>query len=60
MPHPTVTVDTAAFAVPVGTPATVRTLVSCHVPLSDVGLPLPGEIRLSARGAAALDTYRSR
>ena len=38
-----VQVGTAAFAVPVGTPATVRATVRCTVPLGDVLLPgLPG------------------
>ncbi|GAA1429419.1 pilus assembly protein [Microlunatus lacustris] len=56
-----VQVETAAFAVPVGTPATVRSTVGCTVPLADVVLPgLPGSIRLIGDGAAALDTYRSR
>lgn len=56
-----VQVETAAFAVPVGTPATVRSTVGCTVPLADVVLPgLPGSIRLTGNGAAALDTYRSR
>ncbi len=56
-----VEVGTAAFAVPVGTPAVVRSIVTCSVPLGDVALPgLPGSIRLSGEGAAALDTYRSR
>ena len=57
----TVQVGTAAFAVPVGTPATVRATVGCTVPLGDVVLPgLPGSIQLDGEGAAALDTYRSR
>lgn len=56
-----VQVQTAAFAVPVGTPATVRATVSCTVPLGDVLLPgLPGSLSLTGQGAAALDTYRSR
>ena len=56
-----VQVQTAAFAVPVGTPATVRSTVGCTVPLGDIALPgLPGSIRLTGNGAAALDTYRSR
>ena len=56
-----VQVETTAFAVPVGTPATVRSTVGCTVPLGDVVLPgLPGSIRLTGDGAAALDTYRSR
>lgn len=54
-------VGTEAFGVPVGTPAVVRSTVTCSVPLGDVVLPgLPGSIRLSGDGAAALDTYRSR
>ena len=56
-----VQVETGAFAVPVGTPATVRATVRCTVPLADVLLPgLPGAVDLQGRGAAALDTYRSR
>jgi Flp pilus assembly protein TadG len=56
-----VQVETAAFAVPVGSPATVRASVRCTVPLGDVLLPgLPGVVVLQGRGAAALDTYRSR
>lgn len=56
-----VQIRTAAFGVPVGTPATVTSRVDCRVPLGDVALPgLPGSIALTATGAAALDTYRSR
>jgi Flp pilus assembly protein TadG len=56
-----VQLQTAAFAVPVGTPAAVRSTVRCTVPLGDVVLPgLPGSIALTGQGAAALDTYRSR
>ena len=56
-----VQVDTAAFGVPVGTPATVTAGVRCRVGFSDLLLPgLPGSINLEATGASALDTYRSR
>ena len=56
-----VQVQTGAFAVPVGTPATVRATVRCTVPLGDVLLPgLPGSLDLTGEGASALDTYRSR
>jgi Flp pilus assembly protein TadG len=56
-----VEVRTAAFAVPVGTPATVRATVRCTVPLADILLPgLPGSLTLDGQGAAALDTYRGR
>jgi len=56
-----VEVQTAAFAVPAGTPATVRARVRCTVPLADIGLPgLAGSLALEGQGAAALDTYRSR
>jgi len=56
-----VRVSTAAFAVPVGTPATVTSDVTCSVPLGDVFLPgIPGSIELTGRGSAALDTYRAR
>lgn len=56
-----VTVSTAAFAVPVGTPATVTSDVSCEVAFADVFLPgVPGSIHLVGHGTAALDTYRAR
>src|ERR671917_1014191 len=54
-----VEVNTAAFGVPVGTPATVTSKVSCRVGFADLLLPgLPGSIDLEAAGASALDTYR--
>lgn len=57
----TVDVNTAAFAVPVGTPATITTRISCRVAYADLILPVvPGGIDLAATGASALDTYRSR
>jgi len=56
-----VRVSTAAFAVPVGTPATVTSDVRCEVAFGDLLLPgVPGSIRLDGQGAAALDTYRAR
>jgi Flp pilus assembly protein TadG len=56
-----VRVDSAAFAVAVGTPATVRSTVRCSVPFADVLLPgMAGSIALTGEGASALDTYRSR
>jgi len=56
-----VSVNTAAFSVPVGTPATINATVSCTVFLSDLLLPvIPGSIGLTANGASALDTYRAR
>jgi Flp pilus assembly protein TadG len=57
----TVEVNTAAFGVPVGTPATVTSTVNCRIRFGDLLLPgLPGSIELKASGASALDTYRSR
>jgi Flp pilus assembly protein TadG len=54
-------INAAAFAVPVGTPATVTSTISCRVPFSDILLPgMPGSIHLTGDGSAALDTYRSR
>lgn len=56
-----VTVDVGAFGVPVGTPATVRSTVSCRVPFADLTLPgMPGSITVRSDGGAALDTYRAR
>jgi Flp pilus assembly protein TadG len=56
-----VAIDTAAFGVPPGTPATVRSRLTCTVPFGDLGLPgMPGSLTVSTSGAAALDTYRER
>jgi len=56
-----VSVITAAFSVPVGTPSTVTSTILCTVDFSDVFLPgWPGSLQLTGRGSAALDTYRSR
>ena len=56
-----VTVNVSAFAVPVGTPATITAATRCRVAFADLLLPgLPGSIELTATGASALDTYRSR
>ncbi len=56
-----VSVDVGAFGVPVGTPATVRSAVTCQVPFADLTLPgMPGSITVRSNGGAALDTYRAR
>ena len=56
-----VTVDTGAFAVAVGTPATITSTVVCAVPFTDLLLPgMPGAITLESSASSALDTYRSR
>ena len=56
-----VSVDVGAFGVPVGTPATVRSTVTCRVPFADLTIPgMPGSITVRTVGEAALDTYRAR
>ena len=56
-----ISVDTAAFGVPVGVPATVSATVHCTVRLADLGFPLlPGSTDLTGRASTALDTYRGR
>ena len=56
-----VSINTAAFGVPAGTPSTVTSTITCSVEFSDVMLPgWPGSMELTGRGSAALDTYRSR
>jgi len=56
-----VAVDTAGFAVPVGTPATVTATVTCAVDLSDLTLPgVPGTRTITAAARSPLDTYRER
>jgi Flp pilus assembly protein TadG len=55
-----VTVSTAAFSAPVGTPATITSTVRCQVKLSELLPGAPGFVQLTGSGAAALDTYRTR
>jgi Flp pilus assembly protein TadG len=56
-----IVVNATGFATPVGTPATVRSSVTCRVPLADLLLPgTPGSVLITRDGSAALDTYRAR
>lgn len=55
-----VDVDTAAFAAPLGSPATVAADVACTLDL-DLAIPgLPGSRVISARMSSPLDTWRER
>ena len=57
----TVTVDTAGFAAPVGTPATVTATVRCVVNLADLAVPgVPGTRTVTATASSPVDTYRER
>jgi Flp pilus assembly protein TadG len=55
-----VTVSTAAFSAPAGTPATITSTIRCQVMLSELLPGAPGAVQLTGNGAAALDTYRTR
>jgi Flp pilus assembly protein TadG len=56
-----VSVDTAAFALPPGTPALVAATVSCQVDMSDLAFPgIPGNRTLQSTMTSPVDTYRSR
>ena len=57
----TIEVNTAGFGVPVGSPATITTSIDCRIAFADLLLPrIPGGVDVTASGASALDTYRSR
>ena len=57
----TVTVDTAGFDAPVGTPTRVTATVACVVNLADLSLPgVPGTRTVSATATSPIDTYRER
>ena len=57
----TVTVDTAGFDAPVGTPAQVTATVACVVNLADLSLPgVPGTRTVTATATSPIDTYRER
>jgi Flp pilus assembly protein TadG len=55
-----VTISTAAFSAPVGTPATITATIHCQVRFSELLPGAPGFVELTGSGAAALDTYRMR
>ncbi len=58
---PSVAVDTAGFAVPVGQPASVGATVRCDLVLSDLVVPgLPGVLTTEGSGTSVLDRYRGR
>lgn len=57
----TVTVDTAAFSTPVGTPGRVSATVTCGLRLGNIGLPgIAGTKTITATMSSPLDTYRGR
>ena len=56
-----VTVDTHAFAAPIGTAGQVSATVTCALPLGDLGVPgLAGTKTITATMSSPLDTYRGR
>lgn len=57
----TVGSDTSAFALPVGTPATVEVTVTCEVSFADIVMAgLPGSRTVSATFVSPIDTWRGR
>jgi Flp pilus assembly protein TadG len=53
--------NVSGFGTPTGTPATVRSRITCRVLLADLVLPgTPGSVLIIRDGSAALDTYRAR
>ncbi|MEV5576602.1 TadE/TadG family type IV pilus assembly protein [Spirillospora sp. NPDC052269] len=56
-----VDVETAGFARPAGTPATVAATVSCRITLSDLGFPgMIGSLTKRAHSISPLDPFRGR
>lgn len=55
-------VDTAGFAAPVGTSATVTVSLTCRVPLSHLTLlpGLPGSHTVTSTATSSIDSYRGR
>lgn len=55
------TVDTSAFALPLGREGAVRTTVRCPVAMGDLLLPgVPGTVVVEADASSTLDRYRGR
>ena len=56
-----VSVDTAGFSAPPGTPVTVSVTLSCTVSLADLTLPgAPGHRTVTARAASPIDIHQER
>ncbi len=55
-----VTLDTAGFTRPVGTPASVGATVTCRLDLAGVMPGLPGSMSITASVRSPLDSYRER
>ncbi|WP_125777984.1 TadE/TadG family type IV pilus assembly protein [Antribacter gilvus] len=55
-----VTVDTTGLTTPVGTPSSVSATVTCHLDVSDLGLPIPGSRTITATMTSAVDQHRER
>jgi len=56
-----VSVDTAGFSVPAGTPATISATITCIVDTADLAAPgIPGSRTVTGRASSPLDTYRER
>lgn len=56
-----ITVDTTAFAKPVGTPGSITATVACLLDLSDLTVPgVPGSRVVTATVSSPLDTWRQR
>lgn len=56
-----VSVDTAGFSVPAGTPATISATITCIVDTADLAAPgIPGSRTVTGRASSPLDTYREK
>lgn len=56
-----IALDTSGLTAPVRTPSAVSATVTCHVDLSDLGVPLmPGTRVVTATMTSAVDMYRER
>ncbi len=56
-----ITLDTAGFAAPLGTPASVTATVRCEVEWSDLGLPgATGARAIESRATSPIDRWRER
>lgn len=56
-----VSVNTAGFSLPPGTPASVQVTLRCELNLSDIALPgLPSTMTVTSAAGSAIDTFRER
>lgn len=57
---PAVSVDTTGFRSAVGSSADVNVEINCAVPFTDLLVPMPGSLTVTAQASSPIDSYKER